>query len=148
MEPSLPAVFSAGVLSFASPCVLPMVPIYLATLSGATVSALSQDPPRGRLVLRASAFALGLAVPFVLLGLAASGEAVLAGAPEVAASTGSACHEGHERASAVIVAMGVAPDDALGSVRLTLGRNTTEAEVTRAADALARSWRRLPAPTR
>ena len=73
MEPSLPAVFSAGVLSFASPCVLPMVPIYLATLSGATVSALSQDPPRGRLVLRASAFALGLAVPFVLLGLAASG---------------------------------------------------------------------------
>ena len=79
----------------------------------------------------------------------ASGEAVLAGAPEVAASTGSACHEGHERASSVILAMGVEPDDALGSVRLTLGRNTTEDEVTRAADALARSWRRsLGAPTR
>ena len=73
MEPSLPAVFGAGVLSFASPCVLPMVPIYLVTLSGVSVSALSQDPPRARLMLRASAFALGLAVPFVLLGLAASG---------------------------------------------------------------------------
>lgn len=73
----------------------------------------------------------------------ASGEAVLAGAPEVAASTGSACHEGRERASAVIVAMGVAPDDALGSVRLTLGRSSTEDEVERAAEALARSWRRL-----
>lgn len=72
MDPSLPAVFGAGALSFASPCVLPMVPIYLATLSGASMSTLTQDPPRGRLVLRASAFALGLAVPFVLLGLAAS----------------------------------------------------------------------------
>ncbi|MDP3213988.1 MAG: cysteine desulfurase family protein [Deltaproteobacteria bacterium] len=73
----------------------------------------------------------------------ASGEAVLAGAPEVAASTGSACHEGHERASAVILAMGVTPVAALGSVRLTLGRGTAEGDVELAADALARSWRML-----
>jgi len=73
----------------------------------------------------------------------ASGEAVLAGAPEVAASTGSACHEGHERASSVILAMGVTPDEALGSVRLTLGRGTTEGDVERAAEALVRSWRML-----
>ena len=73
----------------------------------------------------------------------ASGTAVLAGAPEVAASTGSACHEGGETASAVILAMGVPADEALGSVRLTLGRHTTEAEVDRAVDALARSWRAL-----
>jgi cysteine desulfurase len=71
----------------------------------------------------------------------ASGDAVLAGAPEVAASTGSACHEGRERASAVLLAMGVAPDEALGSVRLTLGRGTTEGDVVRAADALIRSFR-------
>jgi cysteine desulfurase len=76
----------------------------------------------------------------------ASGSAVLAGAPEVAASTGSACHEGHESASAVVLAMGVAPQDALGSVRLTLGRGTTEGDVERAAEALARSWRRLQTP--
>jgi len=72
----------------------------------------------------------------------ASGSAVLAGAPEIAASTGSACHEGGESASPVILAMGVAPADALGSVRLTLGRGTTEDDVTRAAAALVRSWQR------
>ena len=66
---------------------------------------------------------------------------MLDGAPEIAASTGSACHEGHESASAVILAMGVAPEDALGSVRLTLGRSTTEDDVARAAEALVRSWR-------
>ena len=71
----------------------------------------------------------------------ATGDAVLAGAPEVAASTGSACHEGQESASAVILAMGVAPKDALGSVRLTLGRGTTDDDVLRAADVLVRSWK-------
>lgn len=72
-----------------------------------------------------------------------SGGAVLEGAPEVAASTGSACHEGHESASAVILAMGISPEEALGSVRLTLGRNTTEHEAVRAAEALVRAWKRL-----
>lgn len=75
----------------------------------------------------------------------ASGSAVLDGAPEIAASTGSACHEGHESASAVILAMGVGPDEALGSVRLTLGRGTSEDDVVRAAEALVRAWRRLRA---
>ena len=72
-----------------------------------------------------------------------TGNAVLAAAPEIAASTGSACHAGHERASDVILAMGVAPDEAIGSVRLTLGRGTTEDDVVRAAEALVRSWRGL-----
>jgi len=72
----------------------------------------------------------------------APGRAVLEGAPELAASTGSACHEGNESASPVILAMGVSPKDALGSVRLTLGRGTTEDEVARAAAALVRSWAR------
>lgn len=72
-----------------------------------------------------------------------SGNAVLAGAPEVAASTGSACHAGHEDASAVILAMGVAPDAAIGSVRLTLGRDTAQQDVARAAAALGRAWRGL-----
>lgn len=70
-----------------------------------------------------------------------AGDAVLTGAPEIAASTGSACHECHDSASAVILAMGVAPEDALGSVRLTLGRGTTEDDVARASEALVRSWR-------
>jgi cysteine desulfurase len=70
-----------------------------------------------------------------------AGDAVLAQAPQVAASTGSACHAGHEQASAVILAMGVDADAALGTVRLTLGRGTTAAEVARACDALAAAWR-------
>jgi cysteine desulfurase len=71
----------------------------------------------------------------------ASGNAILAGAPEIAASTGSACHAGGESASAVILAMGVAPDEAVGSIRLTLGRGTTSAEGVMTAEALVRSWR-------
>ncbi|MDP2346033.1 MAG: aminotransferase class V-fold PLP-dependent enzyme [Deltaproteobacteria bacterium] len=73
----------------------------------------------------------------------ASGSGVLEGAPEIAASTGSACHAGQETASAVILAMGVVPEEALGSVRLTLGRSTTQDDVVGAADALVRSWRRV-----
>lgn len=66
------------------------------------------------------------------------GSEVLADATEVAASTGSACHEdGQQVASDVVTAMGVDPKDALGSVRLSIGRGTTEADIERAADALA-----------
>jgi cysteine desulfurase len=72
-----------------------------------------------------------------------SGISVLAGAPELAASTGSACHEGHESASNVILAMGVPAAAALGSVRLTLGRGTTAEEVERAADTLIAAWHGL-----
>lgn len=69
-----------------------------------------------------------------------SGGAVLAEAPEVAASTGSACHQGYEQASAVILAMGVSSDEAVGSVRLTLGRSTTRGDVDSAAESLTRAW--------
>jgi cysteine desulfurase len=72
-----------------------------------------------------------------------SGSALLAAAPEVAASTGSACHAGGERPSAVVLAMGVAPDEALGTVRLSVGPTTSEGEVERAADALVRAWHSL-----
>jgi cysteine desulfurase len=72
-----------------------------------------------------------------------SGEALLAASPQIAASTGSACHDGDESASAVLLAMGIPARAALGSVRLTLGRATTESAVDRAATALARAWRAL-----
>jgi cysteine desulfurase len=73
----------------------------------------------------------------------AAGSDVLDAAPEVAASTGSACHEGRAQPSAVIVAMGVPSLAALGSVRLTLGRGTTRDDVERAAAALVRAWRQV-----
>jgi len=37
----------------------------------------------------------------------------------------------------------VEPEEAVGSVRLTLGRSTTEEQVRRASEALVRAWRRL-----
>jgi cysteine desulfurase len=61
----------------------------------------------------------------------------------VAASAGSACHEGNETPSPVLKAMGVSDDDALGSVRLSVGRLTTEADIATAAAAFAAAWRVL-----
>jgi cysteine desulfurase len=45
--------------------------------------------------------------------------------------------------SAVICAMGVPPEEALTTIRLSLGRDTTEAQVDAAATMLAESWKRL-----
>ncbi|HEY8210819.1 MAG TPA: cysteine desulfurase family protein [Myxococcaceae bacterium] len=71
------------------------------------------------------------------------GNELLEAAPEIAASTGSACHAGTHEPSGVLLAMGRAPEDALGAVRLSLGRSTTEEEMYVAAAALERSWKRL-----
>ncbi len=75
----------------------------------------------------------------------APGTEVLARAPELEASTGSACHHGEESPSPVLLAMGVPPALALGAVRLSLGRGTTPAEVDAAAAALVRAWREVRA---
>ncbi|MBI4703047.1 MAG: cysteine desulfurase [Deltaproteobacteria bacterium] len=71
----------------------------------------------------------------------ARGSAVLAAAPAIAASTGSACHEGGETPSAVLTAMGLASATALGAVRLSLGRSTTGEHIDQAATALEHAWR-------
>jgi cysteine desulfurase len=65
------------------------------------------------------------------------GAELLAAVPEVAASTGSACHEGSVVQSPVLCAMGVPPEVGRGAVRLSVGRFTTEEEVDRAAEALS-----------
>jgi cysteine desulfurase len=59
--------------------------------------------------------------------------------PEVAASTGSACHEGKISQSRVLCAMGVPPEIGQGAVRLTVGRFTTEADIDQVAEILARA---------
>ncbi len=66
------------------------------------------------------------------------GAELLEAVPEVAASTGSACHEGQVTQSPVLCAMGVPPELGRGAVRLTVGRFTTEDEVDRAAEAFLR----------
>jgi len=67
------------------------------------------------------------------------GEEVLAATPEIASSTGSACHEGNTDPSPVLIALGRKREVALGALRLTLGRWSSEEEVERAARLLARS---------
>jgi len=57
------------------------------------------------------------------------GEHLLARMPEIAASTGSACHEGTTKPSAVLLAMGVPIELALGTLRLSLGRWSTSEEI-------------------
>lgn len=77
MSFDLPGLFAAGLLTFLSPCVLPLVPIYLGLLGGASVSDVRAGGARGRLVATASAFSLGLASAFVALGLGASAAGAL-----------------------------------------------------------------------
>ena len=67
------------------------------------------------------------------------GEEVLAATPGIASSTGSACHEGSTEPSPVLMAMGLSRDRALGALRLTLGRWSTDEEVERAAILLAKT---------
>ncbi|HLL55633.1 MAG TPA: cysteine desulfurase family protein, partial [Myxococcaceae bacterium] len=69
------------------------------------------------------------------------GNALLARVPEVAASTGSACHAGEDHPSDVLLAMGVEPKLALGALRLSLGRGTSDEEVDFAAERLAQAAR-------
>lgn len=71
---SLPLALAAGVLSFVSPCVLPLVPAYLGYISGASAEELRGAPGRARrrIVLSALLFVLGLATIFTLLGASAS----------------------------------------------------------------------------
>jgi cysteine desulfurase len=69
------------------------------------------------------------------------GAELLEKVPRLAASTGSACHEGKVSQSPVLCAMGVRPEIGKGAVRLTVGRFTTEAEIDEAADLLVKSAR-------
>ncbi|MFD8418178.1 cysteine desulfurase family protein [Streptomyces sp. NPDC059466] len=71
------------------------------------------------------------------------GHELLAAAPRLAASTGSACHSGTGAASPVLRAMGLDAARALAAVRLSLGRWTTPADVDRAVELLVGAVRSL-----
>jgi cytochrome c-type biogenesis protein len=71
---SLPVVFGAGVLSFLSPCVLPLVPPYLTYMGGASFEQLrgTDRALHARIVLTSLFFILGFSVVFVTLGATAT----------------------------------------------------------------------------
>jgi cytochrome c-type biogenesis protein len=69
-NPTLLVAFGAGMLSFLSPCVLPLVPAYLSLMSG--LSAAELDTERARLLRATLLFVAGFTVVFVALGATAS----------------------------------------------------------------------------
>ena len=71
------------------------------------------------------------------------GRQVLAAAPDVEASTGSACHAGIDSPATTLVAMGASDDVALGAIRLTLGRTTSDADIDRATTSLVAAFRHV-----
>jgi len=68
--PALLVALAAGVLSFLSPCVLPIVPPYLAYMGGITLAEAGTE--RRRALLPAAFFVLGLSTVFLFLGFTAS----------------------------------------------------------------------------
>jgi cytochrome c-type biogenesis protein len=72
---SIPIAFVAGVVSFLSPCVLPLVPGYISMLSGATMEELKSGASAalvGRIFGNSLAFVVGFSVVFVMLGASAT----------------------------------------------------------------------------
>jgi cytochrome c-type biogenesis protein len=64
--------FAAGILSFLSPCVLPLIPSYLSLIGGVSVQELGERQ-RSRVFLRTLLFVLGFSVVFIALGVLFSG---------------------------------------------------------------------------
>jgi len=71
MSFSMFTVFVAGILTFLTPCVLPLIPVYLAALTGGGISGMDSRS-RGQLLVRAGIFSLGFILVFTLMGLGAS----------------------------------------------------------------------------
>ena len=70
---SLAGAFLAGLISFLSPCVLPLVPGYISMLSGIGVEQLRQgEQPKSSLFSSALAFVIGFSVVFISFGASAS----------------------------------------------------------------------------
>ena len=74
LDVTLGAAFVAGLLSFLSPCILPLVPPFLCYMAGVSVTDLSGDRPelRPRILVSALAFVAGFSLVFVALGSTAS----------------------------------------------------------------------------
>ena len=66
VEPTIIIAFIAGIVSFLSPCVLPLIPAFLAYLAG---TSLNGKAARARIFLNSLAFVLGFSFVFALLGV-------------------------------------------------------------------------------
>jgi len=73
---TIPLAFFAGIVSFLSPCILPLLPAFISYLSGVSIS--DAKPSRAKIFLNSLSFVIGFAVVFALLGVLLA--TVLAGA--------------------------------------------------------------------
>ncbi|NLP44655.1 MAG: cytochrome c biogenesis protein CcdA [Peptococcaceae bacterium] len=64
--------FVAGLLSFLSPCILPLIPAYLSFLTGSAASALTTQEAKTNLMPKAIGFVLGFSLIFIIMGASAS----------------------------------------------------------------------------
>lgn len=71
------------------------------------------------------------------------GAELLEHTPEIAASTGSACHDGSGELSGVLKAMGLSRAQGFGAVRFSIGRQTTREELDQAAEIIAEKVHKL-----
>src|ERR1700734_1479139 len=96
MNVTVAAALLAGMLSFLSPCVLPLVPPYLVYLTGTSIERLADAEPQTRVrretIIAALLFVLGFSTVFVALGASASaiGAVVRAYSAELAILAGVA----------------------------------------------------------
>lgn len=65
-------VFLEGLASFLSPCVLPMIPVYLTYLTGQSVQDMANNKSNRQLILNSVGFVLGFSIVFITLGAAAT----------------------------------------------------------------------------
>jgi len=73
VDTTVVAAFGVGFLSFVSPCVLPLVPGYLSTISGVSFADLQEGRGRAQVLGPALLFCLAFGVMFVALGMTATG---------------------------------------------------------------------------
>lgn len=66
---SIVLAFSAGLLSFLSPCVLPLVPAYVSYLTGSAIKDLSKGRAKVYTLYKALGFTLGFSIIFIVMGL-------------------------------------------------------------------------------
>jgi cytochrome c-type biogenesis protein len=73
VDTTVVAAFAVGMISFVSPCVLPLVPGYLSTISGVSFADIQEGRGRAKVLGPALIFCLAFTVMFVALGMTATG---------------------------------------------------------------------------
>jgi cytochrome c-type biogenesis protein len=73
VDTTVVAAFAVGLVSFVSPCVLPLVPGYLSTISGVSFADIQEGRGRARVLAPALLFCLAFSAMFVALGMTATG---------------------------------------------------------------------------